>query len=1423
MRKSLITKAMALLLSLILIMSCLSVTAFAEEADTVIDMIAGDVITGFVPAGTNTESSDPAVAWVDSNGSLNAMKSGSATVTVKETEETSNVYTVNVSDYSDGTDIVGNLKILARYNDSMQFYDGHVYLLFTSYQDGVEIKVYDLYAAYEISDQYYDDIRADISNGSNHTGNDTDKYFTFRDDINSVTLNRGEIVTIGMYRDFDLSVPQAALGSIQNSTYWQTLVDTGKSAVIESLFKMFNTGQISADEIVGRIKAVFDELGMDYSKALNGVVDGGVCFNRELYNQKLEWDQYENVTYEMDITRQQLGIMSMYLNGNLNNFSIMKNSCATVALRAWNAAVGTRNGADTAYKLSAEGEGIFSMIDAPKGVRDNIVERLPGYYLNNSECVNEPGAGYQDDTGWVYVSAPENVRPVNYIYADDSVVVDDSRTKMADLVNAAKGGTVLSYNKDEQDIGVNILSDVKDDKKTISRIEFTVNGTTVTLDNTTGYEGGIWFKARVDDVQANEDYYVLDGDGNALPSVYNNGYISFFAQSLPVEYVITGSSEGTKNILRTVIENGDKADAETKVYVKQGETIRELESVAEVKSGTKVYISSQTGEEEFSYLVSDISLNGVSVFDEEHFDSDEGAYFVVMPENYSRLVIRYDTAVVSVKESNIIQVSVGDELAVDDYAEMVVGTKEASGDDLEWTIALNDGVVKMEGDRLKAVKEGSAFVYANAKGNKNIKVMFFVEVYENTADMVRITYSTDNDEFIMLTSKYEDDTIWIPVSDYLVKKGSVIGVEVMNDESEAVYRIKANGENVPFGNDIVADKDTQIEVTFAKAVIKGMPETVSLLTKDDTYQLDCSVRYSGLYMILPVYDPSIQYESSDPLVSVDENGLISVTGDIPEDGKAVYVTAYAGSSNRKVYSVCKVVVGNYQGDRIVGRMTISARTISEGQLVAHGVTTFTTYEDIDIDTSFYHYYRPNDKYNDLMIDYRDHPEKYSSDPALCNNNELGLEDRESYFDTFSNGIESEPQTISLVAGESITISNYSYDVSNVTTIMRAIEGGYIASSAQTQELIRQMNLYGSGQEIDGPLAFDSFVSTVAQMYMITKATGKSPANGHSEGGMDINREIFNQFRRDDSQMPNNYYSIYITADELACMKQYLSDPSNNYYSIFAKNCSTGAIDVWNATLFDKPELHLTANYTGFASDPQSLYFELGLLRLKVWLDGEGGTDFYPRTVRNKVPLADVIALIDALGDVEYTPECSDRIEAARDAYDSLPEDQKRLVANYEILTEAEDEYAVLSAFEEYKEFVDFIADTMLKEGDSAACEKLVADAKKSIDETEYDKSKTPRENRDVINDILFKLGRDLDDQRELEVRPLGDVDNDGKVTIIDATYIQMKLAGIEIPFEFDDKYADVDKDGSVTVIDVTNIQLWLASRLPDSDIGKPLQ
>ena len=69
---------------------------------------------------------------------------------------------------------------------------------------------------------------------------------------------------------------------------------------------------------------------------------------------------------------------------------------------------------------------------------------------------------------------------------------------------------------------------------------------------------------------------------------------------------------------------------------------------------------------------------------------------------------------------------------------------------------------------------------------------------------------------------------------------------------------------------------------------------------------------------------------------------------------------------------------------------------------------------------------------------------------------------------------------------------------------------------------------------------------------------------------------------------------------------------------------------------------------------------------------------------------------------------------------------------------------------------------------------------------------------------------------------LGDVDNDGKVTILDATLLQRKLAGMQISFAFIDAVADADEDQAVTILDATILQRWLASMPSNDHIGKPI-
>ncbi len=74
----------------------------------------------------------------------------------------------------------------------------------------------------------------------------------------------------------------------------------------------------------------------------------------------------------------------------------------------------------------------------------------------------------------------------------------------------------------------------------------------------------------------------------------------------------------------------------------------------------------------------------------------------------------------------------------------------------------------------------------------------------------------------------------------------------------------------------------------------------------------------------------------------------------------------------------------------------------------------------------------------------------------------------------------------------------------------------------------------------------------------------------------------------------------------------------------------------------------------------------------------------------------------------------------------------------------------------------------------------------------------------VANELKYVV---VDEEEQMI---LGDANGDGKVTIIDATYIQRHLAEIEILTEEQLVSADTYKDGKITILDATQIQRYLA-------------
>ncbi|MBQ7134410.1 MAG: dockerin type I repeat-containing protein, partial [Ruminococcus sp.] len=61
---------------------------------------------------------------------------------------------------------------------------------------------------------------------------------------------------------------------------------------------------------------------------------------------------------------------------------------------------------------------------------------------------------------------------------------------------------------------------------------------------------------------------------------------------------------------------------------------------------------------------------------------------------------------------------------------------------------------------------------------------------------------------------------------------------------------------------------------------------------------------------------------------------------------------------------------------------------------------------------------------------------------------------------------------------------------------------------------------------------------------------------------------------------------------------------------------------------------------------------------------------------------------------------------------------------------------------------------------------------------------------------------------------LGDVDGDGKVSVVDATIIQRHVAQLSVIDEESFMSADVDKDGKISVMDATIVQRFVAQIIP---------
>ena len=130
---------------------------------------------------------------------------------------------------------------------------------------------------------------------------------------------------------------------------------------------------------------------------------------------------------------------------------------------------------------------------------------------------------------------------------------------------------------------------------------------------------------------------------------------------------------------------------------------------------------------------------------------------------------------------------------------------------------------------------------------------------------------------------------------------------------------------------------------------------------------------------------------------------------------------------------------------------------------------------------------------------------------------------------------------------------------------------------------------------------------------------------------------------------------------------------------------------------------------------------------------------------------DVIGKIDAIGTVEYTDACHDKITAAREAYDKLTADQKALISDekYKVLTDAEAKYAELKAAAEKAAADKAAADAVIGKIDAIgtveytdACHDKITAAREAYD-------KLTEDQKALISDAKYKVLTDAEAKYEV--------------------------------------------------------------------------
>ena len=280
------------------------------------------------------------------------------------------------------------------------------------------------------------------------------------------------------------------------------------------------------------------------------------------------------------------------------------------------------------------------------------------------------------------------------------------------------------------------------------------------------------------------------------------------------------------------------------------------------------------------------------------------------------------------------------------------------------------------------------------------------------------------------------------------------------------------------------------------------------------------------------------------------------------------------------------------------------------------------------------------------------------------------------------------------------------------------------------------------------------------------AIGKVEYTDACKGKIDAANKAYNALAADQKALVTNL-DVLTTAqqtyDNLKAAAEKLAADKTKADAVIAKINAIGTVEYTDACKGKIDEA--STAYNALSADQKALVSNLDVLTTAKQTYDNLKTAA-EKLAADKAKAEPVIAKINAIGKVEYTDACKNKIDEANNAYNALTADQKALVSNLDVLTTAQQTYESLkaaaeklaadkAAFDQYKSEQKAIIEALIKEDDSDAVKDIIKKAISDIDALGYEEAISLDDNKVNINSFVTSVNEAVEKQRAEDQKTTG--------------------------------------------------------------------